>query len=400
MNDRDVINEVSHALRRDCRHERLEPCLTASASELDGWALDGDVQVVRGPLLRCVDCGALSWSGPPEMEASVGRALATLALLSPRPLMVSWEEPARSASGLPPGEPHSAGSGRARAARFGLDGVVLSDATRVELEEALTKVRFHRTIYEDWGFGAIDATGRGVALNLYGPPGTGKTRAAEAVAGELRRPILHLSAGDLESRYMGETAKNIQAVFREAQASGAVLFFDEADSLFGRRASEVTQGVDHEVNVSKSALLVEMDRFEGVLVLATNFQQNFDRAFVRRISHHIHFRLPDRAARHALWSMHLVARVPLAESREGILEFVTDASEGLSGGDVLTVMRLALPAALLAAPASPRLRREDLSAAIERVRRARAEVAVEARRASPEALASFFNDRSSGARND
>jgi SpoVK/Ycf46/Vps4 family AAA+-type ATPase len=276
--------------------------------------------------------------------------------------------------------------------------VVLADTTRVELEEALTKVRFHRTIYEDWGFGVVDSTGGGVTLNLYGPPGTGKTRAAEAVAGEMRRPILHLSAGDLESRYMGETAKNIQAVFRETQASGAVLFFDEADSLFGRRASEVTQGVDHEVNVSKSTLLVEMDRFEGVLVLATNYQQNFDRAFVRRISHHIHFRLPDRAARHALWSMHLVAGVPLAEEREGILEFATDASEGLSGGDVLTAMRLALPAALLAAPSSPRLRRGDLAAAIERVRRARAEVAVEVRRASPEALASFFNDRSNGAK--
>lgn len=389
MSSRGVLEEVSEALRRDCRHDRYEACASAAASEVEAWQIDGVATLVNAPLRRCIDCGVVTWAGPGEMEGAIGRALATLTLISVKPLTVSWDDPRPVLAAAPvPGGPR-----RARAPRLTLGDVVLPAATRIELDEALAKVRYHRTIYEDWGFGAVDPVGRGVTLNFYGPPGTGKTRAAEAIAGELQRPLLQMTAGDLESRFMGETAKNIQAVFREAQADGAVLFFDEADSLFGRRASEVTQGVDHEVNVSKSTLLVELDRFEGVLVLATNFQQNFDRAFVRRISHHIHFRLPDRAARRALWGLHLVPEVPLDEPRETLLDALADASEGLSGGDVLTAMRLSLPAALLANPASPRLRRGDVAGAIERIRRARAEVATGSRRASPEALAAFFNSK-------
>lgn len=387
MSARDALDELGTALRAQCRHLHLDPCTRASASEVAAWNLaNADVRLIGAPLRRCAQCGVVTWAGSVDDGDVAARAIEGLALLGTRGMTVSWRAKDSKTESAPSDTP----STRTRTPRFTLRDVILPASTRLELDEALVKVRFHHTIYESWGFGAVDPAGRGVSLNLHGPPGTGKTRAAEAIAGELGRPLLQLTAGDLESRYMGETSKNIQSVFREAGGSETVLFFDEADSLFGRRASEVTQGVDHEVNVAKSTLLVELDRFEGVLVLATNFPQNFDRAFVRRVSHHVAFCLPDSEARRAIWGLHLVPSIPLAVPREVLLDTLVEESEGLSGGDVLTALRLALPAALLAGGDDPRVTAEHLVGAIGRVRRAKVQVATGSRRATPEQLSGFF----------
>lgn len=234
--------------------------------------------------------------------------------------------------------------------RFTLDkDVILSQSTRSSLDECMARLRFHKTIYQEWNFSVVDPMGSTAILNFYGPPGTGKTLCAEALAGQLRMPFIALGIAELESKFMGETAKNIQAAFEQAKETGALLFFDEADTLLGKRLSSVTQGVDNEVNAMRSTLLIELERFDGIVVFATNFARNYDEAFRSRIGYHVEFTLPDFTARSQLWNKFLVAEIPLAQERETLLTAASELSEGLAGREIRTCMRLALPKVLLEA---------------------------------------------------
>ena len=245
--------------------------------------------------------------------------------------------------------------------------VVLSPALTLQLDEALVKIHHHQQIYVDWGFSAVDPAGAGLILNFFGPPGTGKTLTAEAFAGSLQRKILAASIADLESRFMGETSKNIVRLFEAARAEEAVLFLDEADTLLGKRLSSVTQGIDNEVNSMRSTLLIELEKHEGVVIFATNFAKNYDSAFVSRISHHIAFALPGTEERRAIWSNMLVQGIPLEDTRDALLDRVAEHAEGLSGRDIRTCMRLALPKPLVAG-GSGKLSADHLIAAIEQVK--------------------------------
>lgn len=256
--------------------------------------------------------------------------------------------------------------------------VILSTATRIQLDEGLAKLKFHKTIYEDWNFGSVDKQGRSVILNFFGAPGTGKTLTAEAFAGSLSQPIIKLGIAELESKFMGETSKNIQTVFKIASEANAVLFFDEADTLLGKRLSSVTQGIDNEVNAMRSTLLIELERFNGIAIFATNFAKNYDEAFRSRISHHIHFDLPDLEARKNLWAKMLVDQIPLAESKEQFIENASALSDGFSGREIRTCMRLVLPKALLEAEKNqeePKVKLEQLQEVISRIKQAKVEVA-------------------------
>jgi SpoVK/Ycf46/Vps4 family AAA+-type ATPase len=258
----------------------------------------------------------------------------------------------------------------ARRPRHAMADVILPPRTALQLEEALAKIRHHGLIYEQWGFASIDPTGRALTLALFGPPGTGKTRAAEAIAGELGQSFLAVDGGRIESKFFGDSAKNVRAVFKAAADQNAVLFFDEADSIFGKRASTVTQGVDHEVNVLKSTLLTETEQFRGVLILATNFERNLDPAFRRRISWHVQFVTPDAATRRRLWSLHLVPGIPMSVPREELLDFATSESEGFAGGDILTALRIALAQIARESGPAARLGAAALARACEEVRQA------------------------------
>ncbi len=248
--------------------------------------------------------------------------------------------------------------------------VVLAPETRRMFEEAIGAMRHHKTIYTDWGFGDVDPMGRNMILNLYGPPGTGKTLAAEALAGTLKRQYIHIGISELESKYVGDTAKNITAAFESAAAEGALLFFDEADTLLGARLSSVTQGIDNEINAMRSTLLIELERFNGVVVFATNFAKNYDNAFVSRIRYHIEFKLPDFEGRKQLWNRLLVMGVPLEEDRTLIIDRSAAASDGLSGREIRTVLRTAFPRALVENPQEPRVLWVHLESAIADVRAA------------------------------
>lgn len=261
---------------------------------------------------------------------------------------------------------------QSRPARFKLnEHLILSPATRLQFDECLTRLRYHRVIYDDWGFSEVDPMGRSLVISLQGPPGTGKTMAAEALAGTLLRPFIHLGIAEVESSLLGATGRNIVAAFEAARKENAVLFFDEADTLLGKRLSSVTQGVDQEINAMRSTMFIELERFDGIVVFASNFAQNYDKAFLSRISYHVSFGLPEVTELRALWNRMITAKIPLAEDRTTLIERCSESSVGLAGRDIRTCLRLALPKALLAAggdPGKAQLAWEHLSEAIAQVR--------------------------------
>jgi SpoVK/Ycf46/Vps4 family AAA+-type ATPase len=169
------------------------------------------------------------------------------------------------------------------------------------------------TVFGEWGFLAGRAGHRGLRLLFCGPPGTGKTLAAEVIAGELGRDLLVVDLSQMVSKWIGETEKNLAAAFAAAERGGAVLFFDEADALFGKR-TEVGDARDRYANLETAYLLSRLERFDGVAVLATNLRQNLDAAFARRIEFIVPFDLPDATERELLWRRHLPAGAPLAPS--------------------------------------------------------------------------------------
>ncbi|WP_343737571.1 ATP-binding protein [Achromobacter sp.] len=257
--------------------------------------------------------------------------------LRPELLAVTEESPAPTA-----------GISRSISPRFTLErDVVLSPAIKQQIDEALVKIHHHHTIYVTWGFAEVDPCGVGTILNFHGAPGTGKTLTAEAFAGSIGKRIISASIADLESKFMGDTSKNIVQLFESARVEDAVVFLDEADTLLGKRLSSVTQGIDNEVNAMRSTLLIELEKHTGVVIFATNFARNYDNAFVSRISQHVRFELPGHSERRALWARMLVAGIPLDEDRERLLEELAATSEGLSGREIRTCMRLALPKPLL-----------------------------------------------------
>jgi len=257
-----------------------------------------------------------------------------------------------------------------------LQDLIIPEATRLQFNTLLTKIRYHRVLYEDFGLGEIDPDGGRTAINLYGPPGTGKSFAVEAIAHELGMGLIRANYAEIESKYVGETAKNIKAAFQRAKETNALLFFDEADSILGRRLSNISQSTDHAVNVSRSVMLLELDHFRGVTAFATNLASNYDTAFVRRILGHIEMPLPDAAARLRLWQYHIPARLPVQLSPEEWACLVAE-TDGLAGGDILNSVVLAASTALEREGVTCRITLADFLQAIAAAKQAKQTIGVQ-----------------------
>jgi ATP-dependent 26S proteasome regulatory subunit len=194
------------------------------------------------------------------------------------------------------------------------DDVVLPERTLRSLDHALALVRHHDLIFRQWGLAERHSTGLGLAFHFAGPPGTGKTICAEALAYTLDRKLLVVRYAELESRWVGQTAKHVASVFRAAERQDAVLFFDEADAIAGRRFTSMQAAVEREANAVINVLLHELETFPGVVIFATNLAANMDPAFERRIRTHILFEMPDVDARERIWRVQIHPRkTPLAE---------------------------------------------------------------------------------------
>jgi SpoVK/Ycf46/Vps4 family AAA+-type ATPase len=246
------------------------------------------------------------------------------------------------------------------------DDVILPPATRRALDTALAQVTQHDLIFNRWGLGDRHPTGLALAFNFAGPPGTGKTICAEAIAHSLGRRLLLVRYAELESLWMGETPKNVVAVFRAAREEGAVLLFDEADAIAARRSTSVDQGVQRESNTTVSVLLQELESYNGVVIFATNLAANFDPAFERRIRTHVLFEMPGEAEREQIWRVQLhPSRTPLAAD----VDFQVLARYEVSGGDIRNaVLKAALAAAAEPIPdSSKRIHQHHFEASIEEV---------------------------------
>ena len=191
------------------------------------------------------------------------------------------------------------------------DDVILNEDQTVAMLELLARVRKRHTVYEQWGFADKLGRGLGVSALFSGPPGTGKTMCAGLIARDLRTEVYQVDLSKVVSKWIGETEKNLAAVFDAAEAGHAVLLFDEADALFGKR-TEVKSSNDRHANQEVNFLLQRLESYAGICVLTTNHETAIDEAFRRRLSVHVRFAMPDLEERRRLWRAMLPSRAPRA----------------------------------------------------------------------------------------
>ncbi len=226
--------------------------------------------------------------------------------------------------------------------RYGWADLVLPADQKTQLREICAQAECRPTVYGEWGFDRKLSLGKGLNVLFAGPPGTGKTMAAEVIAHELRLDLYRIDLSQIVSKYIGETEKNLDRIFHAAENSNAILFFDEADALFGKR-SEVRDSHDRYANIEISYLLQKMEEYQGISVLATNLRQNLDEAFVRRLQAIVEFPFPDEEYRRCIWESVFPKETPLADD----IHFDLLAREvQLAGGNI---KNMALAAAFYAA---------------------------------------------------
>jgi AAA+ superfamily predicted ATPase len=237
--------------------------------------------------------------------------------------------------------------------------LVLPAPTLSQLREIASAVRHRHIVYTRWGFEQRLSLGKGLKSLFAGPSGTGKTMTADVMARELGLDLYKIDLSTVVSKYIGETEKNLDRIFRAAEASNAIIFFDEADALFGKR-SEVKDAHDRYANIEVAYLLQKTDEYEGFVILATNLILNIDDAFKRRMNYTVEFPLPDEPLRERLWQTMFPTETPLGDD----VDFAFLARQfPLSGGNIKNA---ALAAAFLAANNEGSVRMHHLIQAVAR----------------------------------
>ncbi len=227
-------------------------------------------------------------------------------------------------------------------ARRDWQDLILPDDQIAQLHELCDQMKYRHTVLGEWGFDRKLSMGKGLNALFAGPSGTGKTMAAEVIARDLGLDLFKIDLSTVMSKYVGETEKNLERIFAAAHNSNAILFFDEADALFGKR-SEVRDAHDRYANVEISYLLQRMEEYEGLVILTSNLSQNMDDAFVRRMHFTVEFPYPEEEDRRRIWEIAFPAQAPLSPDID--LDLLSERYR-LTGGNIRNV---ALTAAFLAA---------------------------------------------------
>ncbi|HEX2084705.1 MAG TPA: ATP-binding protein [Solirubrobacteraceae bacterium] len=243
--------------------------------------------------------------------------------------------------------------------RASWDDLVLPPDRLAQLREICGQVRHRDAVLDGWGFGRRVGRARGVSALFSGPPGTGKTLAIEVIARDLALDLYKVDLSGVVSKYVGETEKNLARVFDEAEAADAILFFDEADALFGKR-TKVSDAHDRYANIETSYLLERMERHGGVVALATNLRENMDEAFTRRMRFVVDFPFPDEASRRRIWAGHLPDEAPVGPDVD-LDELARELK--IAGGSIRNIV---LNAAFLAAADGGRI---DMAHVVHATRR-------------------------------
>jgi SpoVK/Ycf46/Vps4 family AAA+-type ATPase len=243
--------------------------------------------------------------------------------------------------------------------RYSWEDITLTPNALAQLCEVCIQVKHRQTVYGVWGFGDKLSLGKGLCVLFYGPSGTGKTMAVEVIANELHLEAYKIDLSTVVSKYIGETEKNLSKIFQEAETSNAILFFDEADALFGKR-SEVKDAHDRYANIEINYLLQRMEEFEGLVILATNLRKNIDDAFFRRMHFAIEFPFPSEGYRYRIWKQHFPKAAPVADDID--FNFLANRFN-IAGGNIKNIV---VHAAFLAAENSGVIHMEHLIRATRR----------------------------------
>jgi len=300
----------------------------ADPERVSSWAtaLGGTDLEPHGPLWRAV--GAYRLTPEQVTQAAEGARLqagARGAAIEAQDLQAGAR--AQNAAGLEK-------LARRVAPRAGWDDMVLPRTVESQLRSIAGRVRQRGQVLDEWKLAASSSRGRGVTSLFAGDSGTGKTMSAEVVARSLGLDLYVIDLSTVVDKYIGETEKNLDRIFVEAERVNGVLLFDEADAIFGKR-SEVKDARDRYANVEVAYLLQRMEQFEGLAILTTNLRANVDEAFLRRIDVLIEFPVPDVPSRERLWSKQLTPQLPVADDLD--LAFLASAFE-LSGGNIRNVV--------------------------------------------------------------
>ena len=251
--------------------------------------------------------------------------------------------------------------------KYQFSDIILNSDTYDAIQDVLAIYEKHKVIFEEWGLAATHKQKNRVGINLYGVPGTGKTMVAHAVADQLNREILTVDYSQIESKYVGETAKNLVSMFDYAKSSNAIIFFDEADALLSKRVTDMSNSTDVSVNQTRSVLLVLINDYDDLILFATNFITNLDPAFMRRILAHIKFDYPNEENRLKLWNLYIPKSLPTdADTRQLAAKY-----SNISGSDISNaVFTAALRAARISESIVKQINFED---AIERIIKSKAD---------------------------
>ena len=248
-------------------------------------------------------------------------------------------------------------------AAYTWEDVVLPEAQKRLMRQACAHIQYQHQVYCRWGFDQKVSYGRGLSILFAGAPGTGKTMCAQVIANQLHMELYKINLSQIVSKYIGETEKNLRAVFTEAKNASCILFFDECDALFGKR-SEVKDSHDRNANVEVAYLLQQIEEYDGVCILATNLVGNIDAAFMRRITYVVHFPFPEAPMREEIYRRMLPAAAPAAEDINW--RFLAEKFE-LSGGHIKNIV---LAAAFMAAgEGAPVSMRHLLRAAVNEMKK-------------------------------
>lgn len=221
--------------------------------------------------------------------------------------------------------------------KFTFENVILADETVAKIKQVLALYEYNSLIFEEWGLNKVIQNQKRLFLNFYGNPGTGKTMTAHAIASYLKKSLLIVNYAEIESKFVGDTSKNLIALFEYARSQDCVILFDEADALLSKRVTSMSSASDVSVNQTRNVLLKILDEYEGIVIFTTNFFENFDHAFLRRIYAHIELEMPDKKTRNRLWEHYLVEKFPISEKRNMLIDKLSDY-EDMSGADIANAM--------------------------------------------------------------
>ena len=306
-----------HCADRPVRRIAFEPCTRAEQIALwQGMAEAFGVQ------LDAVQCASKYRLSPRQIETAVRQLAAECP--APGPADVARV----CVQVLPPPE----GGVRSVRAAYTLDDLKLPARPKQQLLNIAAHVLYRHKVYDEWNMESRYAYGRCVSALFVGPPGTGKTMAVHVLSGMLELPVYAIDLSQVVDKYIGETEKRLEKIFDAAEKSNVILFFDEADSIFGKR-SEVNDAKDKYANTEVSYILQRIEQYDGIVILATNYKRNIDEAFMRRMRYLVEFQMPSQELREQIWRASFAPETPLAD-----VDFAYLARQfELSGGSIKNV---------------------------------------------------------------